>query len=367
MTPVAPTFFVSYRREDAGYAEALRVALAARYGVERVFKDVDSMALGSSWKQQVRGALDRSTHVLALVGEGWMQGVDESGRVDGHTDPVVFELDEAFRRNLVVVPVLVGGREMPDADELPSALRAHDFWYLNAAPIRAESPGLDIAALVGRFVETDTVQEPAVAPVRAHDRRRVGAMAVIGGLVAVIGVAVVWLSGAFDDDETTDDPDQGSTETGLAAASEDGHPACADPSGPEWNTLQLAADPTGRVGDPGNELSFEVNAASWRSLGPTSWEVVVDTAMTNGTDRDAPHGSWHYDYLEVARRPFELSCISVADEAFVKPGLVGDGRVGFAVRCEPVGAVALVIDGADVAEGSVDSIELVDSAEPGGC
>ena len=106
MAVVAPVFFLSYRREDAGYAEALRVALAARFGADRVFKDVDSMPLGASWKDQVTGALGRSTHVLVLIGDGWMDGVDDRGKVGAHADPVVFELEQAFRRKLSVMTTL---------------------------------------------------------------------------------------------------------------------------------------------------------------------------------------------------------------------------------------------------------------------
>jgi hypothetical protein len=57
------------------------------------------MPLGASWKDQVTGALDRSTHVLVLIGDG---GPGEGGE---DADPVVFELEQAFRRKLSVIPI----------------------------------------------------------------------------------------------------------------------------------------------------------------------------------------------------------------------------------------------------------------------
>ena len=370
MGTVAPTFFVSYRREDAGYAEALRVSLIARYGADQVFKDVDSMALGSSWKEQVIGAIDRSTHVLALIGDGWMDGVDDGGCVAGHADPVVFELEEALRQNVSIVPVLVGGRQMPEPDELPALLRLHDFRYLNAARIRAESPGPDIDTLTKRFAERERLWSPASRRVhrwlRAPGRRSISVLAATVALAALGGVAVLWLVNVFDDNPTGG-ARQEPTGTGLAVPSEDGHPACAEPTGPDWHPIALGDDPTGRVEDQANSLSFEVNDANWRSLGAQAWQVVLDMAMTNGTTNDLQHGSWYYEHLEVARRPFELSCISLADVTFVRPGLISDGRVGFTVRCEPVGAIRLVVGGADSVTDAADTIEVAGGPESEGC
>ena len=94
-SPVPPTFFVCYRREDAGYAAALTHALAQRHGRDRVFKDITSLPMGRDWHSEVVAAIGRSTHVLALVGPSWMAGVDPHGVRNGQLDPIVFELTEA--------------------------------------------------------------------------------------------------------------------------------------------------------------------------------------------------------------------------------------------------------------------------------
>jgi hypothetical protein len=365
MAVVAPVFFLSYRREDAGYAEALRVALAARFGADRVFKDVDSMPLGASWKDQVTGALDRSTHVLVLIGDGWMDGVDDRGRVGEHADPVVFELEQAFRRKLSVIPILVGGREMPAPEELPAALHRHDLLSLNAAHIRAESPGSDIQDLGERFAEQDQRSPVARTGLRRWSATpRLILVGVIAALV-LVGGAVFWFA-AVSDDGASKDNGQQSTAGGLDTPSEDGYPACVEPRGPDWHSIPLEDDPAAEIGNPGNSLAFEVIRAAWRTLDAHTWEVVLDTAMTNDTRRDLQQGSWYYDRLEVARRPFDLACISVADATFVRPDLIGDARVGFTVRCEPSGTVTLVMVGADTVAANPDTIELGGS-EPGDC
>jgi hypothetical protein len=265
-----------------------------------------------------------------------------------------------------VIPILVGGREMPAPDELPAALHRHDFLSLNAAHIRAESPGSDIQSLSEQFAEQD--QRSPVARTRLRrwsaTPRRVILVAGIAALV-LVGGAVLWFAAVFDDGASNDNQQQ-STEGGLDTPSEEGYPACVEPEGPDWHPIPLEDDPAAEIGNPGNSLTFEVTRASWRTLDAHTWEVVLETAMTNDTQSDLQQGSWYYDRLEVARRPFDLACISVADATFVRPGLIGDARVGFTVRCEPSGTVTLVMIGADTVAANPDTIELGGS-EPGDC
>lgn len=149
MSPMSPAFFLCYRREYAGYATALSAALTQRYGRRRVFMDITALPLAQNWREVVAAKLDRSTHVLALVGPQWMDGVGINGRRDGQLDPVVFELTRAFKRELTVLPVLLDGQRLPEARTLPPVLRR--FAELNAAHIRSESADHDIAQLVRRL------------------------------------------------------------------------------------------------------------------------------------------------------------------------------------------------------------------------
>ncbi len=50
--------FVCYRREDtAGFARALKTVLGERYGKDRVFMDLDSIAPGERWEAVVNRAV----------------------------------------------------------------------------------------------------------------------------------------------------------------------------------------------------------------------------------------------------------------------------------------------------------------------
>jgi hypothetical protein len=193
---VEPTFFVCYRREDAGYAAALTHALAQRHGRDRVFKDITSLPMGRNWHSEVVAAIGRSTHVLALIGPRWMAGVDPHGGRNGQLDPIVFELTEALRAGRVIVPVLLGGQRMPPADHLPYALRC--LSDLNAAHIRTESADTDVTMLVARLSEPVLRSErptPHVAGGAARPPRRSGAGRIVGRLVALAVVGALALVG----------------------------------------------------------------------------------------------------------------------------------------------------------------------------
>ena len=104
---------------------------------------------------------------------------------------------------------------------------------------------------------------------------------------------------------------------------------------------------------------FGVTAAHRRALGPGRWQVTLDVEAENATPKEQYHASWNYDHLSVARRSFDANCFT-ADPELLDPGAVGDGRLGFEVRCEPVGYIGLALS-----DGGV--IDVTDSAESGRC
>jgi WD40 repeat protein len=62
--------------------------------------------------------------LLAVIGEGWLDVVDERGlrRLHDPDDIVALEIATALRRNIRVIPVLVDGAAPPRADDLPPVL-----------------------------------------------------------------------------------------------------------------------------------------------------------------------------------------------------------------------------------------------------
>lgn len=82
-------------------------------------------------------------------------------------------------------------------------------------------------------------------------------------------------------------------------------------------------------------LAFTVRGASWRSLEPGRWQVVVDTTMANRSLEDVYHADYRYGTIIVGQREFEQSCFEVS--WLLSPDTVGDGRTGYVVGCEPAG------------------------------
>jgi hypothetical protein len=126
----APTpsvrLFISYRRDDsADVTGRLYDRLAARFGRDRVFKDVDSIPPGVDFRAYLQDMIGACDLVIAVIGGKWVSAGDEkSRRLDDPNDFVRIELETALLRRIPVVPVLVGGARMPSAGELPSTLGA---------------------------------------------------------------------------------------------------------------------------------------------------------------------------------------------------------------------------------------------------
>ncbi|WP_051301925.1 TIR domain-containing protein [Sedimenticola selenatireducens] len=117
--------FISYRREDsAGYAGRLYDRLAAHFGVERVFMDVEGIAPGTDFVDAIERAVTSCKVLIVLIGNEWTGIVDGSGRrrLDDPNDFIRLETSTALKRDIRVVPVLLEGAQMPRVDELPDEL-----------------------------------------------------------------------------------------------------------------------------------------------------------------------------------------------------------------------------------------------------
>jgi hypothetical protein len=149
--------FISYRRQDvtAGWATLIYERLSTSIGAD-VFMDVDNLPYGVDFEQHIRDVLQHCDVTLVLIGQLWLNAVDESGsrRLDDPSDIHRMEVAEALRRTHVrVIPVLFGSVKMPAAKELPEGepdirplVKRHAFcWHLDqAAPAQLQ----DIASAV---------------------------------------------------------------------------------------------------------------------------------------------------------------------------------------------------------------------------
>jgi len=150
--------FISYRREDSeDSARALYESLLPLFGKERVFIDVEDIALGFDFRQAVESSLSTCGVFLAMIGPKWLSIAapnDASGkrRLDNPSDTVRQEIATALKKggNLPIIPVLIGGATMPSADQLPDDLK--DLAFRNGLALNH----LDWEANVKKLVDAIT-------------------------------------------------------------------------------------------------------------------------------------------------------------------------------------------------------------------
>jgi len=118
------TLFISYRREDAsGHAGRLHDRLAARFRGARVFMDVDAVPPGTDFVGVISDAVASSDVFIAVIGPRWATDGGALARLREPSDFVRLEIELALQREVPIIPVLVGGADMPPADILPASLQ----------------------------------------------------------------------------------------------------------------------------------------------------------------------------------------------------------------------------------------------------
>jgi hypothetical protein len=116
------TVFICYRREDAP-ATTGRIYdhLVQSFGAGTVFKDVDSIPIGSDFASHIQHILQRATAQVVVIGPRWLEIRDEAGRsrLQNPGDFVRQEIETGLASGIPVIPVLVEGATMPPAQALP--------------------------------------------------------------------------------------------------------------------------------------------------------------------------------------------------------------------------------------------------------
>jgi TPR repeat protein len=120
------TIFISYRRTDSKHATSrIHDRLRLEFGKGNVFKDVDSIPIGTDFRVVLRDVLSQCRVALVMIGPNWVTCSDDSGarRLLNPTDFVRLELEASLARDIPVVPVLLDGAAPPRPDELPESLQ----------------------------------------------------------------------------------------------------------------------------------------------------------------------------------------------------------------------------------------------------
>ncbi len=121
-----PDVFISYRRDDSsGYAGRLYDQISSHFGADHVFMDVADIGPGSDFVQVIEHQVSTCDALIALIGKNWLSVKDDQNRprLGNPDDFVSIEILAALKRNVEVIPVLVGGAKMPRQQELPESLR----------------------------------------------------------------------------------------------------------------------------------------------------------------------------------------------------------------------------------------------------
>jgi hypothetical protein len=167
--------FIGYRREDsAGFAGRLADALAARFGHEHIFRDLEDIQPGDDFVSRIEEAVASSGVLLIVIGPRWLGITDEEGnlRLSKPHDFVRLEIAAALRRGTRVIPVLVGGARMPEADELPHDIA--DLARRHAHELSDARWSYDVGRLIDLLVSAG-LAEARSKPLTASSRGDSGA------------------------------------------------------------------------------------------------------------------------------------------------------------------------------------------------
>jgi formylglycine-generating enzyme required for sulfatase activity len=119
--------FISYRRDDsAGHAGRVHDRLVQELGRDVLFMDVDGIPLGADFVEVLRAEVAACDVLLAIIGPDWLEALDEAGnrRLENAHDFVRIEIATALKRGIPVIPILLEGTAMPEAEHLPDDLKA---------------------------------------------------------------------------------------------------------------------------------------------------------------------------------------------------------------------------------------------------
>jgi hypothetical protein len=204
--------FVCYRRADAaGWAGRLHADLDEALGPGHIFRDV-ALEPGTPVREHIDTVLDGCDILLAVIGPQWTTLVSANGRrrLDEPGDLVRREIARGLkRRDVEVIPILVGGAKMPTEDDLPVELAA--LCDRHACEITDPRWDYDLGHLAGHLRKRLGLARRVVVPppppviptTPALTAAALTAGATLGGLVA--GAATAGLRQRFYDAL----PDQG--------------------------------------------------------------------------------------------------------------------------------------------------------------
>ena len=118
--------FISYRREDASAHASgrLHALLKQRFGSDAVFFDIE-IEPGADFVDTIEQAVGSCDVLLVVISRTWLECVDSAGtrRLEKNGDFVRLEIETALLGNVLLIPILIDGAQMPEAEMLPGKLK----------------------------------------------------------------------------------------------------------------------------------------------------------------------------------------------------------------------------------------------------
>ena len=118
--------FISYRRtDDRRDTGRLLTMLQQSFQPDQLFADAEPVEPGDNVARSLGAKIADSDVLVAIIGPQWSEAADARGgrRLDQATDVVRVAIEAALSRGKRIIPVLIGGAEMPAAAQLPESLR----------------------------------------------------------------------------------------------------------------------------------------------------------------------------------------------------------------------------------------------------
>ncbi|HKJ18634.1 MAG TPA: TIR domain-containing protein [Xanthomonadales bacterium] len=226
--------FISYRRADsADVVGRIYDYLEGIVGKDNIFKDVHSVQLGIDYLTMTIDAVGNCDVQLAIIGNQWLNG----RRIDDPNDLVRVEIETAMSRDIPVIPVLVGGAEMPAEDELPDGLKP--LRYRNAIKVRPDPDfPTDMARLVQALQGIISIEPQSRKPAPSGNKKW---LPLIAAGVVLAAVGITYFIGSSGPEEASRSAEE-SGDAGSDATGEMSRSASATSAGPETERVNRAME-----------------------------------------------------------------------------------------------------------------------------
>jgi len=116
--------FISYRRYESeqNWTDRIYESLSQQYGRQRIFRDLNTIDLGTDLAQRIEQGIEKCDIFLPVVGKQWFPL-----REHRDIDWVEQEIATAIAQKKTIIPIIIDGAAMPGVNDLPEEIREVAF------------------------------------------------------------------------------------------------------------------------------------------------------------------------------------------------------------------------------------------------